>query len=49
MYIYIYSSIYRMYIQPYYNTGYPYSDMGTEYGHPVIYGIKRLNNILKSQ
>ena len=34
---------------PYYNTGCPYSDMGTEYGHPVIYGIKRLNNILKSQ
>ena len=27
----------------------PYSDMGTEYGYPVIYRIKRLNIILKSQ
>ena len=33
----------------YYNTGFPCSDMGTEYGHPVIYGIKRLNKMLKSQ
>ena len=28
---------------------YTYSDMGTEYGNPVIYGVKRLNKILKSQ
>ena len=32
---------------PYYNTVYPYSDTGTEYGHPVIYEIKILNKILK--
>ena len=39
---------------PYYNTGCPYSDMGTEYVHPrrgspVIYGIKILSTIFKSQ
>ena len=45
--------IYRIQIikvgYPYYNTGCQYSDMGTEYGHPVIYEFNTFNQILKSQ
>ena len=44
--IVVYIPLYRVI---YYNTGYPYSIMGTEYGHPRYLLYKKIKYNLKSQ